>query len=1114
MAPITILGMKGRPIWPASKTEHHDVECPEVKEKRSLDSTGDESRSFFLSHAGSDCRAARLIAAEMEAAGLPTWCDVSPKALDLGLPWRQQLEDRIEASSGMLVLVGNQEIAGWALVELDIALDRNTKAASYAIVPVLLPGVALGFLPPSLRRFQAFQLYDGWLQPRSDDLSALAERLLVCWTPTAATLTGLGPFPGLEAFDEELAGFFFGREAEVRELVHLLGRTPAGHRRWLQIEGASGSGKSSLARAGLVPAVRRGWLEDAPENWQVVVFRPGKNPLRSLAQQLVNCAVAAGLELSLRATEKRLADDGATLLYMARELVAEGQGFLLLLDQLEEVFTLAGTEPMVVEKLDGLLARALDDTDGPFYLITTVRSDFLHQLDHLPQLRAHLNLAASRYFLAAIGEKGLLRAVEEPARIAGLRWESPELPRRIVADSGASASGLPLVAHALRALWEQDHLKPCLSHVTYDRLGGVAGALSKSAEGLLSALGEEGRALSRKLFLSLVKVGRATPDSSRILSRKEVLAASGGDEQAEKTLARLSGGRDPAAPEAAPSPARLIVVSGEERVELVHEALLRSWATLRRWVGESRQALERRDDVEDAARAWKAAGSPEGGLPQEGQLAYFCQTEGVSELAGQFLAQAIALDQRKQTDRKSTRRWAMAGIGLPFLSLGALLLALTVLTLSQYDAIISSLIASLFLENAENELNSSPEKALKAFRVGEGIAQELLPTSANSDNHRLLLARIALGQGEAFSRLDQTKEATEAFQSARNFARNSSEGATARDRLLLRTDLAEGRLCLAKSDKRCLETVTASTKTLIPRIVARPVLMREVMSFQIEANQFPGALETAKKIEKTFPMLGEAVQAQPLLLLDLLLRLGFRARRFGYLNSARTAFERALALELTIAAQEPSNPDHWSTIENLESDLATTLIEQGDLPAARRTLETALSSPAKEKYTKGPRQQGERLHMRFCFLAQLGEVCSLQNDLEAAEKVFSRAAALSQSLLPSDFDSEWSTGQQADIQLRLSVVEEGLGKRQESMKRSELALGLFRSLVEKDPRNLGLQQDYLHAQQQIREMLWHDNGILPNRSSVAIREVNIAFPLEGVLRHNVCLGRLVGPSPW
>lgn len=463
------------------------------------------------------------------------------------------------------------------------------------------------------------------------------------------------PFPGLEFFSEDRAADFFGREIEVAEaLTQLAESRPP--RRWLQIDGPSGVGKSSFARAGIAPAVRAGRLTRSLRQWVVVVLRPGYDPIANLARGLVKRATPPlDVRRSLDAVLEELRSSRTALASLLHESAPDNHGVLLVIDQLEEAFTLAYTDATAVRQFAALLAAALDDRELSLILVTTIRSDFVTRMGELPALEAKLPTQAVRYYLCPMDEAALRAAVERPAERVGLKYEAA-LVDRILADARTSRGALPLVAHVLEALHAQRE-GLMLTRKAYDLIGGVGGALTKTADETIARFDEDGQARARKLVLRLVKLGRGSEDTRQTVLRDAAIQAAGGGPEAERVLARLSGGRALGLVESSNAPARLVVVSGDagsERVDLVHETLIKQWTALRQWLVEARMGLELRDDVEEAARIWEASGSIEDALPRGALLMRFRAVEqsALQEGARRYLLAAGAAEHRADLEKR------------------------------------------------------------------------------------------------------------------------------------------------------------------------------------------------------------------------------------------------------------------------------------------------------------------------------------------------------------------------------------------------------------------------------------------------------------------------------
>ena len=241
----------------------------------------------FLSYAGADRAVAARVFQGLRAAGANVWWDRD--GIGWGDNWLDTLQRTLSECSAYVILLGSSGVRRWVKAELQIATRRHFEN-DLPVFPLLLHGVTPDDLPPFLSVLQAQSLPEDL---ERFDFRKLAERLAA--VPDRADeappeiADGDCPFPGLEAFREDDARFFFGRQSETVEALRQLGPGLDGiYRRWLQIEGPSGVGKSSLVRAGLVPAIRRGWIEEGDRRrWRVAPpLRPGADPIENLADSL------------------------------------------------------------------------------------------------------------------------------------------------------------------------------------------------------------------------------------------------------------------------------------------------------------------------------------------------------------------------------------------------------------------------------------------------------------------------------------------------------------------------------------------------------------------------------------------------------------------------------------------------------------------------------------------------------------------------------------------------------------------------------------------------------------------------------------------------------------
>src|SRR5918994_3656119 len=347
------------------------------------------------------------------------------------------------------------------------------------------------------------------------------------------------PYKGLVAFERDDADLFFGREQLVEDLA---GRLEDAH--FLAVVGASGSGKSSLVGAGIVPELQR-----RDGSLRVAVFSPGERPLASLT--------------------------------------AVGDARLLVVDQFEEVFTLCRDEDERRAFIDALLAAAERGTR----VVIALRADFYGHCAAYPRLAAALEDRQAP--VGPMSEDELRRAIERPAERAGLLLE-PGLVEGILRDVVGQPGALPLLSHSLLETWKRRSGR-VLTLIGYLQAGGVQGAITKTAETVYcDALSPDQQALARNIFLRLTELGHGTEDTRRRVAIAELVPRPEQQNDVNDVLHKLADAR--------------LVTIGEGTVEVAHEALIRHWPTLRRWLDEDREGrlLHRRHT--QAAQEWDAAG--------------------------------------------------------------------------------------------------------------------------------------------------------------------------------------------------------------------------------------------------------------------------------------------------------------------------------------------------------------------------------------------------------------------------------------------------------------------------------------------------------------------------
>ena len=430
-------------------------------------------------------------------------------------------------SLGLVVyqlLTGRHPFAGLSLAE---TVERCLHE------PIPLARAQRSELPPAVDQViqQATACQPG---DRYPDALTLAAAFRTAVSGNGAVITvpadAANPYRGLHAFQEADAGVFYGRSNFIKQLLSRLAPSPQQPQvahphtssRFLAVVGPSGSGKSSVVKAGLIPALRNGAIPGS-EEWFIVEMTPGAQPLTELETALMPIAVNPPPSL-LDPLQK---DEQGLMRVLKRILPINDAGersqILLLIDQFEELFTLVEDEAARLHFLDSLLA-ALADPLSQLRVIVTLRADFYDRPLQVPPLgellRGHTELALP------LTPDELQEAICQPAAGVGVTVE-PQLIAAVMADVQSQPGALPLLQYALTELFERRQ-GAVMTLAAYTEIGGIAGALSRRAEELYDALDENGQAATRQLFLRLVTLGEGdeTPDTRRRVLRSELEALS------------------------------------------------------------------------------------------------------------------------------------------------------------------------------------------------------------------------------------------------------------------------------------------------------------------------------------------------------------------------------------------------------------------------------------------------------------------------------------------------------------------------------------------------------------------------------------------------------------
>ncbi len=447
--------------------------------------------------------------------------------------------------------------------------------------------------------------------------------------PVPSLLAALGqPYPGLRAFESHESFLFFGRETHTEELLRRLSRN-----RFLAVVGTSGGGKSSLVRAGLLPALHRGHLVGSTSRWRIALMRPGGAPLDSLALALDNpealgSANAAARRVSLQATSLGLVHAVRSAQLDPRE------SLLVVVDQFEELFRFAGENRKQDAEVEAaffvnLLLQAVDQPEAPIYVVLTMRSDFLGDCARFSGLPEALN--RGQYLIPRLSREQRQQATERPLLLSGLGI-TPRLVQQLLNEAGEDPDQLPVLQHALLRtfkVWQRAGSQGEIDLPHYQSAGGIARALNDHADEIYSSLSEQERLLTAKIFrcLTTMEGGRAV---RRPVSIGRLCAVVGASDSA--THERVAGiVRRFADREHSLLLSSMPELEAETVIDISHESLIRKWNRLREWVeSEAKSADWYRDLARDVRRYF----SQEAGLyrdPDLGRLALRRDEEGWNE---------------------------------------------------------------------------------------------------------------------------------------------------------------------------------------------------------------------------------------------------------------------------------------------------------------------------------------------------------------------------------------------------------------------------------------------------------------------------------------------------
>jgi Novel STAND NTPase 1/TIR domain len=627
------------------------------KENSRESSNRQERYHAFLSHNGAEKSLVEQLAYELERRGLSCWLD--KWNLIPGDPWQPAIEEALSTCDTCVIFFGPNGIGPWHNEEMRLAIQRRVGVPErkLRVLPVILPGGQRA----KESEVPGFLQGTTWVKFGTSIEDEDALHLLECGIrgippgrrPGVTVSEGECPYLGLKTFQPEDAALFFGRTAKIEELVDRLrdGFGAPREERLLALIGASGSGKSSLALAGLIPAIQRGELPESAA-WPLVRCRPGARPWESLQIALAAHERVAPHFAALPALITRPEDEQRRLHLTARlalQNAPETHRLFILIDQFEEVFTLCKDEEARRPLIDNVL-YATSVTEGRTIVVLTMRADFYGQCARYPGLRAAISDHQS--LIGPLSEEELREVIENPAQMAGGELE-PGLMELLLSDMEGQPGALPFLGDALFKLWENRDGRR-LTAKAYLDMGRLAGALDTHAEEFFTKeLTPEEQALCHQLLVDLVHPGEGAADTKKRVAMDDVAST----EAARAVLKKLAD-------------ARLVTTTGEPeaaQAELAHEALISGWRRLGNWVNENREKSRLKERLLDAAREWQENGKAGDFLYRGTQLAAAEESFGSSmqflpQLAREFLEASVAerdhqkLERQRQQEEKERQQ--------------------------------------------------------------------------------------------------------------------------------------------------------------------------------------------------------------------------------------------------------------------------------------------------------------------------------------------------------------------------------------------------------------------------------------------------------------------------
>jgi tetratricopeptide (TPR) repeat protein len=891
---------------------------------------------------------------------------------------------------------------------------------------------------------------------------------------TAGKSVGPNPYKGLLYFEEADGNRFFGREKLTDELYARLAallEAEEGRPRILPVLGPSGSGKSSLVRAGLVPRLASDRTARLSEP-RVLVLTPGPHPLEALARPLARLATGdvapvAETDEFLRILSDPNRNDGLRRIVDALPNLGPAR-LILVVDQFEELYV-TPSAPRERESFQSerdrfvaTLMEAATDRGGRLLALTVLRSDFFGATQRHPELNAQI--AHWGFLVPGMAKEELEAAIRKPAELAAPPYRFGTAFVQLLVDDALGRPGtLPLLQFALQRVWDALPEDP---GDTLTKLGGVGGAVAAEAENIFGSLSNEDQAIARRAFLAMVNLGEGTPDTRRRAKLDEITALSSSAEREHSVLARF------AQPEA-----RLITLSQEPdsgvTFEVAHETLIRRWDRLREWLHESRDDQRLLHRAREAAEFWtQKKGSLWRSFELE-QLRDFAQRAPQDMTAGlaRFLDASLAADAavRKAERRRLHNILAGTASGL-------------------IVALILAAIAGWQWRSAETQRSRAERSLVLATDTANdlvfGLAQKFrnvpgVPAATIKD----ILDRARRLQDQLFnggetsvelrrSQAEALLEATTTLLTLGNTDSALASATQARDILgalvASNTESTDFAGELSVSNER-IGDVLVMQGHLDPALAAfrDSLALRERL-----ALDNPGNTEYQRDLSVSDNKIGDALMAQ------------------GRLDDALAKYRDGFAIRSALALKHPSNVKLQRDLSVSDNKIGRVLVIQGHLDAALSAYRDGLAI-RKALALKDSCNTECRRDLAVSD-ELIGDVLVAQGKLDDALAAYRDGLAIAQLLAVEDpSNTDW----QRDLLVvddRIGGVLEMQGQLDDALLAYRDGLAIAKTLALKDPGNTQWQRDLSATYDRIGDVLTRqsqpDNALAVYRDSLAIKK--------------------------